>query len=291
WLSRSFSLGLGRWKAIVIATALTSGLGGMLAIAGLAYLFDDVVIFDDEVVGWSSDRLPLAGVLVTVGVVLTVVGTLASVALMLRTVDGDERGGALGAEATAAWWAIRRGLAVMPRAIGWGLVLTLGFAAAVLVLVLVTVVVLPLGILLIVAAVPAFVFVAVRLAFTVQAIVDRPGNPFRRSFEVSRGRFWATFGRMLLLGLIVWLVSLVVQTVSGLLSGSGFQGFGQDGLVTEDDGTFVSMEMGETFATSPWALVVTVVSTVVVALFTGGVVGAGSAMLYRSRNAAEEPFA
>lgn len=289
WLGRSFSVALRRWKAVAVATALTTGLGSVLALAGFAYLFDGVVIFEDEVVGWSSDRLPLAIALFTIGIVLTMVGTLAIAALMLRTVDRDEQGGDVGAEASAAWWSIRRGFTVLPRAIGWSALLMLAVLAVMAVLIVVAVVVLPLGILLILAAVLTFPYVVVRLAFMVQAIVDKPGNPFRRSFEVSRDRFWPTFGRLLLLGVLVWLISIVVQAISGLLSGTGLQGFGQNGLVTEPDGTFVSVDVGEALTAGPWVLIVTMVTTVVSAVLTGGVAAAGFAILYRSRNKPDEP--
>lgn len=292
WLNRSFTLGFRRWKAIAIATAITSGIGGLLISGAAAYLLDGVVIYEDEVVGWSNDRLPLAIALVLVGAVLSAVGTLAVAALMLRTVDRDEQGGTVGGETSAAWRSIGRGFAVLPRALGWMLLLGLGALVIVAVLVGITIVILPIGILLILAAIPGVVYVGVRLAFLTQAIVDRPGAPYERSWDVSRGRFWPTFGRVLLLGVLVWLISAVIQSVAGLVSGTGLQGFGENDIVTGPDGAFVSFDLGSTVDLGPLWLIAATVSTIAVAVFAGGVGGAGFAILYRSRNPApDESFA
>ena len=119
------------------------------------------------------------------------------------------------------------GLRRMPRAIGWGLVALVGFLLLVIaigVLVALLVVVgesnavfaVLVGLLAMVGLGVASVWLWVKLNFAGVAIAVAPRgtNPFGASWRFTAGRWWATFGRLLLLTVIVIGVSFVINLLT-----------------------------------------------------------------------------
>lgn len=284
WIGDSFRLGLGRWRASALIGAVTLGTSAFLVGLSFRYLLSDVVITDDDILGWDAGRIPVAVTIVVVGSLLGLVGQLALVVLMLRTVDGERPAPATADEFELGVAALIGALKVLPRAIGWGLVVA---GAAMLLIVVVAglfIVVLPLGVIAVVALIPAMIFVAVRLAFVTHSIVDRAGQPFTRSIEVSRGRFWPVLGRLLLFGVIGWLISGAFSTANSIASGNFGPGFGQNDFEFDDGGTSVNVELADAFPASPLSIVVGVVVATATAVLVSGVGAVALATLYRTVN-------
>lgn len=284
WLNDSFRLALGRWRASLLIGLVTAA--GTSVLIGLAFrhVLADVTIVDNEVVGWSGDRLPLGIGLTAVAVFLGLIGQLGLAVLMLRTVDGEAPAPSATDEFRQGGSAMVRAIRVIPRVIGWSALV--GLAAAVIVLCIVGLMLVTpaLGILAIVVLFPALVFVGVRLAFMTQSLVDRPGQPFTRSWDVSHGRWWATFGRLLLIGLIVWLISVVLQTVNGVATGNAGNGFGQNSFEVDNDGNIARFELIEAFPGSALAIITGAVAAVITTIVATAVASAAASILYRTRN-------
>lgn len=96
-----------------------------------------------------------------------------------------------------------------------GLVVLAGFAVAIVGVVLVTVIVPPIGILLILAAIPASIYVAIRLAFLAMAIFDGfgPIAALRESWRLSE----RSVLRLLGWGLMAFLISMGVGIIANIL--------------------------------------------------------------------------
>lgn len=291
WLRRAIRRTLLRWRSLVAIAALTSAPASVLIAIAVSRLVDGVVVTQDEVIGWSPDRLPGAITLASVGVVLSALGTLATVQVTLRTVDetpDPDRATApsAGDELRSGVTAIGAAILALPRVVGWFTVLLLALAVIGVIVVAAVVFALPLGVLLLVAALPIGVYAAVRLAFLVQALVDRRGSPFGRSARVTDGRWWPTFGRLLLIGVIVWGVSAIVNTVASVL-GTGRPGpFGRGGIeVTTTEG-IDRVDLTELVPVDPVSITVAIVAAVVLNVCAAGLSGAAMGELYRTRNPA-----
>jgi len=275
----------------VVAT-VTVGIGGALMYAALRYAFEGVVVTDDEVIGWDNDRIPMLVVLAILSIALSGVGWLASVWLMLRAVDHEDRPAGEGvappdvttsAELDLAGQAVRASLAAVPRAIGWLLLAWLVGFAAMFALFLVALVAGPLVILFFLALIPLGVYLVVKLAFVTQAIVDTRGNPYPRSFEVSRGRWWPTFGRMILIAIIGGAINYGITAVTTVASGSSFNQWGGARFEIDETGDIERFELDE-FAPSTWAIILGGVGAVAQMVLVTSVVNAAFADMYRTRN-------
>lgn len=298
WIGRAFNRAISRWRSAAIVALITSAVPTLLFYGAVAYLLDDVIITTDgDVVGWSNDRLPLAIALGIVAIVLGIAGIFAMQALMLRTVDEDEaeaRGqptpiiGEPATPVTRAFDAIGASVRAVPRGIGWFLLLALGMLAAGVVFVLLAITVAPLAILGILAFVPVAIWLAIRWSFAGVAIVDGPGNPFRRSGEVVGGRWWAVFGRLLLIGIILGVITGAVNTTTSLSTGG--DAFGNQTVVELDaDGDLIDdFVVADVVPSSPLPIIITVIGQVLVNIISA--VGlAAMSELYRTRHRATAP--
>jgi hypothetical protein len=293
-IGSSFRLALRHWRALAVVGLATASLGGAAIQVATRIGFADVVITDDDVTGWSNDRIPVLAVLVLAGIVLSGLASLAAAWLTLRAHDDLDQAVAEGrhlpavstaSELELARQALLGGLRSLPRAIGWYLIVTFAVFAVIFVVALFVVVASVVGVLLFLALIPLGLFLVVRWAFLVQAIVDRPGNPFGRSWAVSEGRFWPIVGRCVLLGLVTVAISSGVSIATSLLSGNptGFAGVGGTEIELRDDGGFQRVELAD-LAPSVWAIVVGAVGAAATLVLATSVAMAGFAQLYRTRN-------
>lgn len=286
WLDLSFRTAYKRWRAVSLIALVTAPITTIASYVAIDRLADGLVISDESVEGWTSDRLPLVIVLFVVGMLASAIGGLAMARLLLDTVDGEEAG-STGDEIRAGFRSLGRALAILPRAVGWFVVLMAAITAVALVAVALIALVPPLAILFILAAGPIGVWLGVKWAFVVVAIVDRSGGPFGRSSEVSRGRWWSTFGRLLLLGIIMWLISLVIQTVGTIATGGGFGGFGSGGTTTieiDSDGSFDPVVLDDELDFGWWFIAVTSITSIIGTILASSVTAAAMSVLYRTRN-------
>jgi Na+-transporting methylmalonyl-CoA/oxaloacetate decarboxylase gamma subunit len=291
WLGRSFAHMIERWRSLATIGLLTVVPSTVLSTMGIARLVEGVVITDSDVIGWSNDRLPDALTLIGIGVVFGFIGFLAAIVLMLADADArlarnqvTEPGqGELttSSEINAGYSSTLSALRVAPGTAGRTAVVTVGFASVISALVLITIAATPIGILLILASIPLFAYAALRLSFINYAIVDRPGTPLRRTLTVSKGRFWATVGRLLILALVIGAVSTAGNLARSLANLFGAKA-GANGADFNADGSLNSFNLDSLFNPSPSAVIVASVIALASSIFVSGLWGAAMAMLYRS---------
>ena len=286
WLDRSFRTALRRWRATSVIAVLTTPFTTVASYVAINRLSRGIVITDDGVEGWTNDRLAPAVVLLLVAAVASAIGGLALTRLMLDAVDGDEPGDlTTGGEVAAAGRALVAGLATLPRAVGWLLVLLGAVIVVVLLLAVIGAVAGPLVLLIVFALAPIGIWLAIKWAFVVFAIVDAPGDPFARSGATSRGRWWSTLGRLLLLGVIMWLISLIIQVIGSVASGGGLSGFGGGTTIEVDqDGNFDPIYLDDELGAGAWAIGVATVVAVVGTVVASSVTAVAMSVLYRTRN-------
>lgn len=291
-LSTSFRRAIRHWRATAVLGAVTVGVGTALTQLALRIGFADVVITDDDVTGWSNDRIPTLIALGVAAIVLTALGSLAVIWLMLRAIDDEQAASDAGGEVSSLTTASEIDLAVRalvgalraaPRALGWYLLGVVGALVALAIVVLLIVVILPIGILAMLALVPISVFVVVKFAFVMHAAVDRRGNPYRRSAVVSEGRFWGVLGRLLLVGVISSAISYGITFATSIVSGAGFSGAGDLQIETDADGTLARIELDE-LAPSLWEVIVGGLGGIVTTVLTTSVALAAMAQMYRTRH-------
>jgi hypothetical protein len=286
WLDRSFRTAFRRWRATSVIAVLTTPLTTVASYVAINRLSRGIVITDDGVEGWTNDRLAPAIVLLVVAALASAIGGLALTRLMLDAVDGDEPDETTTrSEIAVAGRALLVGLAVLPRAIGWLLVLLGAVVIVALLLAVIGAVAGPLVVLVLVVLAPIGIWLAIKWAFVIVALVDAPGEPFARSGRTSRGRWWSTLGRLLLLGVIVWLVSLIIQVIGSVASGGGLSGFGGGTTVEVDqDGSFDPIYLDDELGVGVWVIGVATVVAVVGTVVASSVTTVAISLLYRTRN-------
>ena len=286
WLDRSFRVAYRRWRALALLALLTVPASTTLVYLALDRAFDGLVIEGDELTGWTSDRVPGVIVFGLLATLIGAIGTLSITTLMLREIDGDdltER--STGTEVVAAGRSLLEALKVLPRAIGWFLALIGGIAAFVAVFTILTIVTGGLALLLIFVMFPAIIWLGVKWWFVVMAIIDRSGNPFPRSSEVSTGRWWSTFGRILLIGIIAWLISAAVQTVAALVVGGDITGLGSGAEITiDDDGNVERFALDEELDFGTTTIIAASIASFLSTVLASSVVTSASTVLYRARH-------
>lgn len=277
WLGDSFNRSVAHWRELLIVAAVTSVVSTVAAWIGFRIVIDDLRYVNEEVEGLGS--LATAAPLFLLAIVASVVGYLAVTRIMLDSVDGIS---------PDAFRALGDAFRVLPRFVGWTIALAVA-ATAVVGLMVGSVFVLPgpLVALLIVLLLVGVVFVSVRLAWLSFAVVDGPGAPFATSARVSEGRWWSSLGRMLLIGLVVGIVSVVVSGIVGAVGGGpvGTTGASAVEITRDANDDVVSIELADDVVDlSPAAVVFGVVGSVVNGVVVSGPSTAAFATLYRTRN-------
>lgn len=289
-ISGGFRRAIRHWRAATAIGVVTAGAATAMVQLGLRIGFDGVVVDDGDVTGWSDDRVPALVALGAGSALLSAIGTLAIVWLMLGAHDTERDHAGIAnrldssGELHLAGRALVAGAAVLPRAIGWSL---LGIAVVVAAIALVVVgglALVPLGILLALALIPLAVFASVKVAFVLHAVVDRSGNPYGRSFGVSRGRFWGTLGRCLLVLVVTGAINYGISAVASIASGTALSGpLDETDISIADDGGIERFDLSE-LAPSPWAIVVGSVAAVATTVLVTAVAISALSQLYRTRN-------
>lgn len=283
WLDHSFRHAYRRWRAIIPLALITSFLPTLFGFLALDRLIEGLVIVDDEVEGWTDDRLPMVVTYFAVAAVLTIVGTLALSRLLLDTVDGETTGDSTSDELRSAGRSLASALRALPRAIGWSLLLVGGAALLALAGIVIGVAVPPLGIILLVVSIPFVCWLAIKWAFLLMALIDRRGEPFTRSSRVSTGRWWTTLGRLLLLGIIIWLISLVIQIVAAVVTGGDYAAFGT-GSDFQTSRSSDPVVLDDEFDLGTTVIIISACASMIATVLTTSVVSAATALLYRTRN-------
>ncbi len=182
---------------------------------------------------------------------------------------------------------LRAAVGAFPRYLGFGILLAV--AAAVFVGILVALIAFggaAIAVVVVLLAIPLVVFLWVKVFsfFTVAAAVAPKGsNLFKEAAGVSgKGRFWAVLGRLVIIALCGWAVSLGSQAITyplGAITGSGV-----DEAVVEDlldnDGSPASITVQE-IVTGPAAIALSLVLTMVVTTITTAINSAGASVLYK----------
>jgi hypothetical protein len=292
-VSGSFRRALRRWRSLALLGLLAGALPSVLIFVAIGRTFDGLAVVDDELVGWSNDRIPMLVALVVGAIAASWLGALAIAWLMLHTYDEaiDAQGRPLDPlstrdELNAALTALLQALASLPRVVLWFLLALLAWLIAVAALVGLFVVAWPLGILLFLAYIPLGVWLLVKLAFVLPAMLDGPGNPVRRSWAVSRGRFWPVLGRVLLAGMIASIINYGAST-AGSLAASSATGFGANSAFEIDEqGNIEDIEFDELFPVTPLSIVATALGAVVTSVFATSTFMLALSEIYRTRNPA-----
>ncbi|MGF1595634.1 MAG: DUF2510 domain-containing protein [Acidimicrobiales bacterium] len=221
WLGESLSALFSRVVPLTLLLFVVPAIGTVAA-ALLALTAIDGLVYErgpDRFTGFEPGPLILAGAIIAIVALVGLVTWLGAHHQMYST--------HVGTPATVGR-SLSVGLARLPRAIGYGLLLALGVVAAYAAVVVLVVVAagvgegagILVGVLVGLTALIALFWVGIRLSFLAVAVaVDTRTNPFSASWSATRGRFWAVFGRLLLVGVASYIVSFVFQfAANGVLT-------------------------------------------------------------------------
>ncbi|GEM_PF-4316078 len=276
WIQGSFGAVAKRWREVVALGLVTVVPASMMLSASTAIALQDTIVVASPTGGWPDfmgftfENAVYAGVLVMVAFVLYSVGSLGFIHLMHTEAKGEPPsvGQSFGV-------AMRK----LPRMLGWSIAVgacVLGAGGAIVGLALIAP---ALGVLAALLFIPVVLWAVVKLSWLAAAVVISNGNPITASAAVSTGRWWPALGRILLLGIIGFVVSLLAGVVFGSIFGTSGFNFGSQ-PVTESDGSFAYWNLGEDTELSAGALIGTGLSAVVVTSLYGAVQAMAMVKLY-----------
>ncbi len=170
-------------------------------------------------------------------------------------------------------------LVALPRLVGWSLVLLLAVIGAVFVIAMLSLVSAALGVIGVLAALVALVWLYVKVAFLLVACVAPASgtNALSASAAVSRGRFWAVFGRLVVLGLISGAISFAMSIP---LSATGPTQDDIDEAVLVVDDELIAFDVGAIAEIAGFEPGATFVLSAIVQALTPLVALAATAVLY-----------
>lgn len=209
WLSSTFSVFGQYWQGAAVVALIVHLAGSLVIWGGLWFAARDIAIIDEELVNFTPGTVAAIVVLVVAGILLQGFGWLAMSRFLHRA-----HYQANPTVADTFSHALRR----LPRYLGVMFMLVLAAFLAILLLVGVTVAIGPVGVVLVLISIPLIVWLAIKLAFVVNAIAIAPADvsAVRASAEVSVGRFWPVFGRLFLFTLVLGIsVNIVTATLGG----------------------------------------------------------------------------
>lgn len=292
WLGEAFRSMWRHVRAEGIVAVLTAAPASVMIAIALRVAVADLRVVDNEIVGWTNDRIPSLIALSVIAAVLFLIGTLAATWLGLHIADRND--GAVTApevdnrsEIELALKSVGAALRSTPRAIGWTLLVVLAAIVVFGVVGVIAIAVPPLIILFVLAFIPLGIWIGVRLSFTYVAVVDRSGNPFTRSWQVTRHRFWSTFGRLLLLALITSAISIAVNAITSPF-GDG-SALGQDTVIEiDDEGNIERFEI-DTLRPGTAGIIIGAVGAIATAIFATGTSAIAYGRLYRNGGMSADP--
>ncbi len=276
WIRGSFGAVGKRWREVVALGMVTVVPASMMISASSAIALQDTVVVASptsdwpEFVGFTFENAVYAGALALVAFVLYSIGSLGFIHLMHTEAKGETP--SVGQSFSVA-------LRKFPRMLGWSIVVGVCVFGA-LVLILGLALIAPaLGIFALILFIPVVLWAVVKLYWLAAAVVISSGNPITASAAVSTGRWWPALGRILLLGIIGFVISFVVGGLFGAIFGTSGFNLGSE-PVTDSDGSFAYWNLGENTELSAGALIGTGLSAVVVASLYGAVQAMAMVKLY-----------
>ncbi|MCP4226543.1 MAG: DUF2510 domain-containing protein [Actinomycetia bacterium] len=214
WMNATFSVLIGRAVNVGLLLFIVPAIGWTVGLLLLRSAVDPIRYntVTSEFEGVSPARLIPVGLVMVATLLIGLIGWIGASHQLYLGHAGHDR--SLGQSFQLA---IRR----LPRFIGWGLVYCLMLSLAALLfigpVVLLVAIIGPSGLILLLLVVPLVVvgslWIWVKLAFvpTAMAIAPSGVNPFSASWRLSDARWWPTFGRLVLVWLIVTGVSFVAN--------------------------------------------------------------------------------
>ena len=225
WLSSTFAVFANYWQGAAVLGFIAHLVGSLVVWGGLWFAVRDVAIVNEDLVNFSLATGLLVAVFVLLAILFQGFGWLAMSRYLHRAHFQES------ATVTEAFThALRR----LPRYLGIMITLVLGMVVMVALLIGLSAAVPALGILLILVAIPVGIWVAIKLAFVINAVAIAPVDvsAVRASAEVSAGRFWPVFGRLFLFTLLSF---IVVQIANATL--------GQFGQIIDADALALNVQM------------------------------------------------
>lgn len=192
WLGTTFSVFGQYWQAAAALAVGITLIGSAFIWLAIRVLVDDIAVVDQQFVGLSGGTVAWFVIMVLFALLWQGFGWMAMSRFMHRA--------HFHADPTVAD-AVQFGVRRLPQYLAVFLGLVLAGVVAAFVVAIFGVLSPALGILALLALAIGAVWAVVRLAFVFTAIVAAPRGTsvIRASAEVSAGRFWAAFGRLLLL--------------------------------------------------------------------------------------------
>jgi len=228
FLGHTFSLIRARWDDFLLVSVVAGILLALLAVAVVRPIIVAIDIVNDELVGWGATQTWQVLIFVGVSILIYVVASMAHHRLAWDAATDTPGGWAA---------ALQFGIAAAPRMLGWAFIGILPILGGFLLFIVLARSAVGLGVLSGLAVGGAALWWAIVIALIpIALVVQRRGaNPILGAWSTVRGRWWAVFGRILLIQFLVGLVVQVVGALVGQVVGAGF--FGID-VVDAGNGRF-----------------------------------------------------
>lgn len=254
----------------------------VLGLAALYAALDGVRYADGEWTGAEPARFVAAGMAAVVVLVATLAFTGATNRQGMAAANGDPE----------PWTSsLAGGLRRTPRIVGANLAVWV----PVVVLAVVVLVAAALVPVLLLAAVPAVVvgvvvvWVRSGLLTTAASVAPRGTGSIGAAFGATRGRFWAFFGRFLVIGVLYWAVQAGGSIATAPVAGASTAPDDDAVLVDEETGELLRLDFGELVTDNVGVLGFTLVVSALVQAAGSALSSLARVTLYRSTGSPVDP--
>ena len=227
FLGHAFSQVREKWMDHLVVALLAGLISGAITGLLMGPVVSEIDVVDNSLVGFRAGHLVNLALAVVIGGVIYSAATLSLHRIAWQNVIGRD----------VSWSeALAYAVSNLPRFIGWALLgiapIVVGAIAAILLAA-----VSDAGVAAFFLVMAASVWWGINLVFLPVAFVagEQGANPIRGAVDIVKGHWWRIFGRLLLLGLIIGLISQALLNIIGGMAGTGF--FGIDFKV-DDAGNF-----------------------------------------------------
>lgn len=262
WLNTTFTGLLAHWPGPLALAFITAFVGNLVTWLALRNVFENVAIIDDELVNFTSDKAPLMIVVFVANVLLQSVIWLALTRFMQRA--------HFQANPTISD-AVAHGFKRLPRFLGAMLVLIAAGVALIFVIAVFAQVSPVLALLAVLGMLVLLVWAVVKLAFVVPAAVAAPtsASVIRTSAQVSTGRFWPIFGRVLMFVIVLPIAANLVTTAFGKY-GSVINSQAAAQMLDTSGGSrvFLDTQLRDLFPSPSTFVIAAIVSSLITAITT-----------------------